>query len=108
MSEEKTSETKIVSLLAFTGEKKNHEVWLKRFTAYSTIKGFAVALRSTMSLPANPDALATDPDVKAKEEKAIAQNILAIACLTMSFTKIEDMEHIENSATTMYPTGVAS
>ena len=105
MSEEKT---KTVSLPAFSGEKKNYEVWLKRFMAYSTIKGFLVALIQTFNLPADPNTLSTSADTKEKEEKAITQNSLAIACLMMSFTKIEDMEHIETSATTEYPAGIAS
>ena len=67
-----------------------------------------MALKDTLSLPANPNALSTNVNAKEKEVKTITQNNLAIACLTMSFTKIEDMKHIENSATTDYSAGIAS
>ena len=59
MSEEKT---KTVSLPAFSREKKNYEVWLNWFVAYSTIKGFSVALKETFSLPADPNTLSTSAD----------------------------------------------
>ena len=108
MSAEKSIDNKTVSLPSFLGEKKDYEVWLKRFTAYATLKGFSVALRDTHVLPTDPEALTTTGDAKEKEEKAITQNNLAIACMTMSFTKLEDMDSIEDSATAKYPNGVAS
>ena len=103
MNAKKSTKNKTVTLPSFPGEKKDYEVWLKRFTTYATLKGFSVALKDTHNLPADPEALATTGDAKDKVEKAIVQNNLAIACMTMSFTKLEDMDSIEDLATTKLP-----
>ena len=108
MNAKKSTDNKTVTLPSFSGEKKDSEVWLKRFTAYATLKGFCVALRDTHVLPTDPEALTTTGYAKEKEEKAIAQNNLAIACMTMSFTKLEDMDSIEDLATTKYPNSIDS
>ena len=106
-AEEKGPDSKTVTLPSFSGEKKDYEVWLKRFVAYATLKSFSPALQDTHVLPADPENLTTTGEDKKKEQKAIAQNSLAIACLTMSFTKLEDLDSIEDSASTGYPGGVA-
>ena len=102
MNAEKSTESKTVTLLSFLGKKKDYEVWLKRFTAYATVKGLSAALKNTHVIPADPEALTMTGNAKKDEEKAIAQNNLAIACMTMSFTKLEDMDSIEDSGTTKY------
>ena len=75
MSDEKT---KTVLLPEFGGEKKNYKVWLKRFVAYCTVKGFLVALKDTCNLPADPNTLSTSADAKEKEERQLRRTVLQL------------------------------
>ena len=67
MSEEKSTVTKTVTLLLFSGEKKDYEVQLKRFVAYATIKGFSQPMKENHVLPMDPEVLTTTGDDKQKE-----------------------------------------
>ena len=58
-------------------------------------------------LPTDPLNLTTTGDAKEKEQKAIIANDLTVACLTMSFTEPEDLEYVDDSATSNYPNGIA-
>ena len=66
------------------------------------------ALKEEFSLPIDPavseGSTATE---QAESLKRVKKNDLAVACLTMSFTTDEDMEYIEESATSYYPDGIA-
>ena len=70
MNAEKSTDNKTVTLPSFSGEKKDYKVWLKRFTAYATLKGFSVALRDTHVLPVDPEALTTAGSDKEKRRKS--------------------------------------
>ena len=71
---------KAVSLPAFTGEKDDYAIWLRKFNSYAVIKNFARALKNNFTLPDDPEGYLSE-----KEKKAVEINELAIACLTMSF-----------------------
>ena len=107
MSEESSTQQKTVSLPSFSGTKKDYAIWIRRFNAYATLKKFNEALEEAFVLPTDPSNLTTTGDAKEKEQKAIIANDLAVACLTMSFTEPEDLEYVDDSATTKYPNGIA-
>ena len=102
------SQNKAIVLPTFSGKVKDYAVYWPRFEAYATLKGFeSVLLKSTSKLPADPNVLDNDPDVKKEEELAIKLNNLAIASFTMSFTTGELMEFIEDAKTPEYGGGRA-
>ena len=104
---EETSQQKTISLPTFSGGKKKYAMWWKRFAAYAKIKKFNEALDKNFDLPSDPKNITGTDDEKKQLKKNLVMNDLAIACLTMAFVQEEDMEYIEDSATTNYPDGIA-
>ena len=94
---------KALSLPAFTGEKDDYAIWLRKFNNYAVIKNFARALKNNFTLPDDPEGTL----LSEKEKKAVEMNELAIACLTMSFMTDEDIQIVEQSSTEDYPDGIS-
>jgi len=100
-------EQKSISLLTFSGKKKNFNIWWKCFNTYATMKNFAQALSKIFTLPSDPENLTGTDKKREEDKKKVIKNNLAIACMTMAFLSEEDMEYLEDSATTQYENGVA-
>ena len=108
MSDKSSStQQKTVSLLSLSGTKRDYAIWIRRFNTYATLKKFNEALEEAFVLPTDLSNLTTTGDALEKEQKAVIANNLAVACLTMSFTKPEDLEYVDDSSTTEYTNGVA-
>ena len=71
------------------------------------MKNFAQALSKNFTLPSDPENLTGTDKKKEEDEKNFIKNNIAIACMTIAFLSEEDMEYLEDSATTKYENGVA-
>ena len=104
---EDTSQQKTIGLPTFLGGKKKYAIWWKKFTAYTTLKKFAGALDKNFDLQNDPENITSTDEEKKKYKANVVRNNLAVACPTMAFLSEEDMEYLEDSATTNYPNGIA-
>ena len=98
---------KTVTLPKWDGGEKTFQMWWVRFQAYAKTHKFKEAIAVTMDadLPNNDsDALNENAD-KAKI-LAKRQNEVAMASLTMAFTKEEQMGYIYEAQTDDYPDGI--
>ena len=94
----------------FDGTQSEFLTWWMQFSAFATVGRFGEAIGTTqeVDLPATEaTALSADPDIAKRQKAAKWRNNMAIAQLTLAFSKGTLMNIILNAGTTDWPRGLA-
>ena len=108
MNQDNTSRS--VRLTIYDGDKDNFALYNARMSAYSTMYGFAEAMKEEAgpNLPSSREAVINETTpVGVKQAKAKRQNVCAFANYTMSFTTEDLMNKIESAKTPEWTKGLA-
>ena len=108
MNKDNTSRS--VRLPTYNGDKDNIALYNARMSAYSTMYGFAEAIKEEAdpNLPSIHDAVIDETTpLGLKQAKAKRQNVCAFANYTMSFTTEDLLNKIESAKTPEWPEGLA-
>ena len=102
--------SKTVGVPLFTGEPDKYQMWWLRFLAFTTVKKFKKALKvgGKDDFPPKQDSVIdTSNETGKKQQAALDQNEMAVACFTIAFTKDDMMSLVVSLMTLDWPEGKA-
>jgi hypothetical protein len=103
-----SSRTTSVCLPLFDGQHKNYQIWWTRCMAYASVHQFTQALKTggEAAMPAS-DEVTVDVTTHPQVAKAKKRNAIAMANLTMAFTREMTMGLVYKAQTEEWPEGLA-